>query len=139
MPSPSLSGSGQPSSSWNPSLSSGSLGHLSSASGMPSWSLSRSGQPSSSSKPSLSSGSLGHLSSASGIPSPSVSKVLGGAGATTTGLPQTPAGDKRRASRALASAISMWSSARKYSPRSSSRSANSTLASESASGRGAHW
>jgi len=33
-------GSGQPSSSWKPSLSSGSLGHLSSVSGMPSWSLS---------------------------------------------------------------------------------------------------
>ena len=58
----SLSGSGQPSSSSNPSLSSGSFGHLSSSSRMPSLSLSGSGQPSSSSKPSLSSGSFGHLS-----------------------------------------------------------------------------
>ena len=40
MPSPSLSGSGQPSSSWKPSLSSASFGHLSAASGMPSLSLS---------------------------------------------------------------------------------------------------
>src|ERR1044071_7145815 len=74
MPSPSLSGSGQPSSSWKPSLSSGSSGHLSAASGMPSPSLSGSGHPSSSWKPSLSSGSLGHLSCASGIPSPSLSR-----------------------------------------------------------------
>ena len=36
MPSPSLSGSGQPSSSWKPSLSSASVGHLSASSGMPS-------------------------------------------------------------------------------------------------------
>src|SRR5262245_56085210 len=74
MPSPSLSGSGQPSSSWKPSLSSGSFGHLSSASGMPSPSLSRSGQPSASWKPSLSSGSFGHLSSLSGMPSLSLSR-----------------------------------------------------------------
>ena len=53
MPSLSLSGSGQPSSSWNSSKSSGWFGHLSSASGMVSPSLSRSGQPSSSLKPSL--------------------------------------------------------------------------------------
>src|ERR1043166_5631881 len=63
--------SGQPSSSWKPSLSSGSLGHLSTTSGTPSPSLSGSGQPSSSWKPSLSSGSSGHLSRTSGMPSPS--------------------------------------------------------------------
>ena len=66
MPSLSLSGSGQPSSSSKPSLSSGSSGHLSTRSGMPSPSRSRSsesGQPSSSSKPFLVSGSFGHLSS----------------------------------------------------------------------------
>ena len=62
MPSLSLSGSGQPSSSSKPSLSSGSFGQLSKSSGMPSPSLSGSGQPSSSSKPSRSSGSSGHLS-----------------------------------------------------------------------------
>src|SRR5215212_882472 len=72
-PSPSLSGSGQPSSSWKPSLSSGSIGHLSLASGTPSPSLSLSGQPSSSWKPSLSSASFGHLSTSSIRPSPSVS------------------------------------------------------------------
>src|SRR5689334_8993297 len=73
MPSRSLSGSGQPSSSSKPSLSSGSFGHLSLTSGMPSLSLSGSGQPSSSSKPSLSSGSLGHLSRLSRMPSLSLS------------------------------------------------------------------
>src|SRR5215813_5701427 len=66
----SLSGSGHPSASSKPSLSSGSLGHRSSTSGMPSLSLSGSGHPSSSSKPSLSSGSSGHLSTLSGMPSP---------------------------------------------------------------------
>src|SRR3954469_13812415 len=105
MPSLSLSGSGQPSSSWKPSLSSGwsghlslssgmrspsrsltgqpwlgrngpgSLGHLSLASSTPSLSLSGSGQPSSSWKPSLSSGLSGHLSSLSGMPSLSVSTI----------------------------------------------------------------
>src|SRR6185369_16149481 len=45
----SLSVSGQPSSSSNPSLSSGTIGHRSSLSRMPSLSLSGSGQPSSSS------------------------------------------------------------------------------------------
>src|SRR4051812_42208000 len=49
-PSLSLSGSGQPSASSKPSLSSGSFGHLSSLSRMPSLSLSGSGQPSVSSK-----------------------------------------------------------------------------------------
>src|SRR5207237_447046 len=78
MPSLSLSGSGQPSSSSNPSLSSGSFGHLSSLSRMPSLSLSGSGQPSASSNPSLSSGSVGHLSVLSGMPSPSLSSRLGG-------------------------------------------------------------
>ena len=63
MPSLSLSGSGQPSSSWNSSKSSASFGHLSLTSGMPSPSLSGSGQPSSSWKPSRSSGWSGHLSS----------------------------------------------------------------------------
>src|SRR5262249_37138326 len=72
-PSLSLSGSGQPSSSSKPSVSSGSFGHLSVTSGMPSVSLSGSGQPSSSWKPSLSSGSSGHLSLRSGIPSLSLS------------------------------------------------------------------
>src|SRR5665213_1292236 len=72
-PSLSLSGSGQPSASSNPSLSSGWSGHLSALSGMPSASLSGSGQPSASSNPSLSSGSLGHLSATSGTPSVSLS------------------------------------------------------------------
>ena len=56
-----------------PSLSSGSFGHLSSASAMPSVSLSGSGQPSSSSNLSLSSGSFGHLSLGSRMPSLSLS------------------------------------------------------------------
>src|SRR6478609_5332721 len=76
MPSLSLSGSGQPSSSSKPSLSSGSSGHLSVLSWMPSPSRSRSsksGQPSSSSKPFFVSGSFGHLSSLSRIPSRSLS------------------------------------------------------------------
>src|SRR3954471_109864 len=73
-PSLSLSGSGQPSSSSKPSLSSGSSGHLSVASAMPSVSLSGSGQPSSSWKPSLSSGSRGHLSLASAMVSLSLSR-----------------------------------------------------------------
>src|SRR5262249_10435852 len=76
----SLSGSGQPSASWKPSLSSGSLGQLSSTSWMPSLSLSGSGQPSASWKPSLSSGSSGHLSFESGMPSPSRSPSTGGGG-----------------------------------------------------------
>src|SRR5678816_4915452 len=76
MPSLSLSGSGQPSSSSKPSLSSGSSGHLSTRSGIPSPSRSRSswsGQPSWSSNPFLVSGSLGHLSSLSRMPSRSLS------------------------------------------------------------------
>src|SRR6266567_4077453 len=77
MPSLSLSGSGQPSSSSNPSLSSGSFGHRSSTSRMPSLSLSGSGQPSSSSNPSKSSGSSGHLSTSSLMPSPSRSPIDG--------------------------------------------------------------
>src|SRR6188768_3812613 len=72
-PSLSLSGSGQPSLSSKPSLSSGSFGHLSSASARPSVSLSGSGQPSASSNLSLSSGSLGHLSVRSAMPSLSLS------------------------------------------------------------------
>src|SRR5580698_4081676 len=71
----SLSGSGQPSASSKPSLSSGSFGHRSSTSRMPSPSLSGSGQPSASWKPSKSSGSSGHLSTSSGMPSPSRSLV----------------------------------------------------------------
>src|SRR5689334_400452 len=67
-PSLSLSGSGQPSSSSKPSLSSASFGHWSTRSAIPSLSLSRSGQPSSSSKLSLSSGSIGHLSTLSAMP-----------------------------------------------------------------------
>src|SRR6185436_13804863 len=74
----SLSGSGQPSSSSKPSLSSASFGHLSSLSLIPSASLSRSGQPSSSSNLSKSSGSSGHLSTSSVRPSPSRSPGLGG-------------------------------------------------------------
>src|SRR5215813_9934815 len=79
IPSPSLSGSGQPSSSWKPSRSSGSFGHLSTVSGMPSPSLSGSGQPSASWKPSLSSGSFGHLSASPTMPSwsGSLSTILG--------------------------------------------------------------
>src|SRR5689334_6610085 len=73
MPSLSLSGSGQPSSSSKPSLSSASFGHLSTLSASPSWSLSGSGQPSSSSKPSWSSASFGHLSTLSASPSLSLS------------------------------------------------------------------
>src|ERR1700743_2397148 len=76
MPSLSLSGSGQPSSSSKPSVSSGSSGHLSTLSAMPSPSRSvssASGQPSSSSKPFLVSGSFGHLSSLSRMPSRSLS------------------------------------------------------------------
>src|SRR6476660_1175131 len=73
----SLSGSGQPSLSSKPSLSSGSFGHRSSTSRMPSLSLSGSGQPSSSSKSSKSSGSSGHLSTSSLMPSPSRSPMLG--------------------------------------------------------------
>src|SRR5689334_16161764 len=72
----SLSVSGQPSSSSNPSLSSGSIGHWSSLSRMPlsvTSPLSVSGQPSSSSRPSLFSGSFGHLSSSSRMPSLSLS------------------------------------------------------------------
>src|SRR5204862_122739 len=70
MPSLSLSGSGQPSSSWNPSLSSGWSGHLSLSSVMPSPSLSLGGQPFSDSGPN----SLGHLSRRSGMPSSSLSR-----------------------------------------------------------------
>src|SRR5947207_6381434 len=80
MPSPSRSSSiesGQPSSSWNPFLVSGSFGHLSFSSRMPSRSLSGSGQPSSSSKSSKSSGSSGHLSTSSLMPSPSRSPIDG--------------------------------------------------------------
>src|SRR5450432_1774124 len=95
----SLSGSGQPSASSKPSLSSGSFGHRSSTSRMPSPSLSGSGQPSSSWKPSKSSGSSGHLSTLSGMRSPSrpptvvVGKPSGGAPGTlwhlspTSGMP----------------------------------------------------
>src|SRR6266513_535890 len=102
MPSLSLSGSGQPSSSSKPSLSSGSFGHLSVLSGMPSLSLSGSGQPSSSSKPSLSSGSSGHLSTLSRMPSPSRSP---GPLATGGGL-HLSFGDFSIASRAFFSATS---------------------------------
>src|SRR5678815_4542307 len=72
----SLSGSGQPSSSWKLSKSSGSSGHLSRLSGMPSPSrsfFSPSGQPPTSSIPSSSSGMSGHLSSTSAMPSRSLS------------------------------------------------------------------
>src|SRR4051794_30512244 len=85
MPSWSLSGSGQPSSSSNPSLSSGVSGHLSARSGTSSWSLSGSGQPSSSSNPSLSSGASAHLSTLSARPSPSVSGQPSGAGPGSAG------------------------------------------------------
>ena len=59
MPSLSLSGSGQPSSSWKWSKSSGSFGHLSALPTMPSPSGSASGQPSSSAMPFTVSGSSG--------------------------------------------------------------------------------
>src|SRR5215831_13386815 len=98
-PSLSLSGSGQPSSSSNPSLSSGSFGHLSLVSGIPSLSLSRSGQPSSSSNPSLSSGSFGHLSTSSLMPSPSLSPMTGLA--LCVGLGAHSSRARRSASRAL--------------------------------------
>src|SRR2546430_1969409 len=101
MPSLSLSGSGQPSSSWKPSLSSGSFGHLSFTSAMPSASLSGSGQPSSSWKPSLSSGSLGHSSTLSLMPSPSLSPIT-----CTTGGMQRSLGDFSTAALALVSATS---------------------------------
>ena len=78
MPSLSLSGSGQPSSSSKLSLSSGTSGHLSALSTMPSLSLSSSGQPSASSKPSLSSATSGQWSTLSAMPS-SVVVVVGAA------------------------------------------------------------
>src|SRR5262245_46190239 len=76
-PSLSLSGSGQPSSSWKPSLSSGWSLHLSVKSSRPSASVSGtvSGQPSWSSHLLTVSGWSGHLSSLSGMPSPSLSLV----------------------------------------------------------------
>src|SRR5262245_32783567 len=78
MPSLSLSRSGQPSSSWKPSLSSGQSGHLSISSATPSASLSASGQPSPSSKPSVSSSAIGQESTASGMLSASESRLFAG-------------------------------------------------------------
>src|SRR3954463_11015466 len=106
----SLSGSGQPSLSSKPSLSSGSFGHLSATSRMPSLSLSGSGQPSSSSKPSLSSGSSGHLSTLSRMPSPSLSPGPGGGGGGAALSTHLSLGDLSIASLALVSAT--WASRR---------------------------
>jgi hypothetical protein len=75
--SPSLSSSGQPSSSSKPSKSSDSVGHLSTASARWSLSLSSSGQPLPSSKPSRSSGTFGQSSRLLATPSPSLSRVSG--------------------------------------------------------------
>src|SRR5262245_51666227 len=166
MPSLSLSESGQPSSSSNPSLSSGSFGHLSSVSRMPSLSLSGSGQPSSSSNPSLSSGSLGHLSALSRMPSlslsgsgqpswswkPSLSSGSVGHLSVCSGLPapsvsmtlgtggglQRPRGDISRARRAFSSETPTSRLAGKYLPASSSAVANSRCDSAIASSCGAH-
>src|SRR5690242_20839855 len=82
MPSLSLSGSGQPSSSSKESRSSGSLGQRSSTSRIPSWSLSGSGQPSSSWTPSRSSGSSGQESPVSTTRSPSRSWGASSGGGT---------------------------------------------------------
>src|SRR5204863_91114 len=116
MPSPSVSISGQPSSSSMPLTVSGLFGHLSCASGMPSLSLSSSGQPSSSSKPSLSSATLGHLSAGPAMPSPSGSGLGGGSLTTsltsltslTTSFSERSTSPKRRYSPARASKSGPW-------------------------------
>ena len=134
MPSLSLSGSGQPSSSWKPSLSSGSFGHLSACVGDAVLVVVGIGAAVLVLEAVLVLGLVRALvdvvEDAVAVASPG----LGGAG----GRLQRRAATAGRPARAFSSATCRCSRAGKYSPCSSSRDANSRCASAIASSRGAH-